>query len=238
MQTRKNEVIQTITTSEQLSSCIGKYTSKRVLKTWIEDFVDEDTSEVIPIERSEILFDSGVLIDNNNISEMLFYLQSGDVKEIVVSNQQRRAYEALAPGYYVVTVDLGKRKVKILLQCFSIPIACYIINDYVSLNFSGGYKISGIRQFNTGFDLNDLEKEGDDVELKYYQVTTIVTNEDGYEYEINAVVKTIDLDRAKALIEAKLSQHSETSITTKIEEAKVLKIDYVIEPEFIMAYKE
>ena len=31
---------------------LGKFIAKRVLKTWIEDFVDEDTGKVISIERN------------------------------------------------------------------------------------------------------------------------------------------------------------------------------------------
>ena len=43
----------------------------RVLNTWHEDFVDEDTGEVVSIERNEIVLDRDVIIDKDNILEIL-----------------------------------------------------------------------------------------------------------------------------------------------------------------------
>jgi DNA-directed RNA polymerase subunit beta len=36
---------------------IGRKLAARVLKTWMEDFVDEDTGEVVSIERNEVLLE-------------------------------------------------------------------------------------------------------------------------------------------------------------------------------------
>jgi DNA-directed RNA polymerase subunit beta len=41
------------------------------LNSWFEDFVDEDTGEVVSIERNEIVLDRDVIIDKENISEIL-----------------------------------------------------------------------------------------------------------------------------------------------------------------------
>ena len=40
-----------------LKKLVGRKLAARVLKTWIEDFVDEDTGEVVSIERNEVIFD-------------------------------------------------------------------------------------------------------------------------------------------------------------------------------------
>jgi DNA-directed RNA polymerase subunit beta len=40
-----------------LKKVLGRRLAARVLKTWIEDFVDEDTGEVVSIERNEVVFD-------------------------------------------------------------------------------------------------------------------------------------------------------------------------------------
>ncbi len=50
-----------------LKRIVGRKTAARVLKTWIEDFVDEDTGEVVSIERNEIIFDRDTIIDNEHI---------------------------------------------------------------------------------------------------------------------------------------------------------------------------
>ncbi|MGB2684037.1 MAG: DNA-directed RNA polymerase subunit beta, partial [Olleya sp.] len=43
----------------------------RVLNTWHEDFVDEDTGEVVSIERNEIILDRDTIIDKDNVEEIL-----------------------------------------------------------------------------------------------------------------------------------------------------------------------
>lgn len=52
---------------------LNKYIAKRVLKTWIEDFVDEDTGLVASIERNEVLFDRGTYIDQDVLAQIKFY---------------------------------------------------------------------------------------------------------------------------------------------------------------------
>ena len=50
---------------------VGRKLAARVLKTWIEDFVDEDTGEVVSIERNEIVIDRETIIENEHIEEIL-----------------------------------------------------------------------------------------------------------------------------------------------------------------------
>ncbi|MDD3686209.1 MAG: DNA-directed RNA polymerase subunit beta [Bacteroidales bacterium] len=46
---------------------VGRRLAARVLKTWIEDFVDEDTAEVVSIERNEVIIDRETIIENHHI---------------------------------------------------------------------------------------------------------------------------------------------------------------------------
>jgi len=46
-----------------LAKHIGKRLAARVLRTWVEDFVDEDTGEVVSIERNEIVMERDTLLD-------------------------------------------------------------------------------------------------------------------------------------------------------------------------------
>ena len=50
-----------------IKKLIGRKLAARVLKTWIEDFVDEDTGEVVSIERNEIIIDRETIIDKDHI---------------------------------------------------------------------------------------------------------------------------------------------------------------------------
>ena len=54
-----------------LKKTLGRKLAARVLKTWHEDFVDEDTGEVISIERNEIIIDRDTIIDKEHINEIL-----------------------------------------------------------------------------------------------------------------------------------------------------------------------
>ena len=54
-----------------LKKMIGRKLAARVLNTWHEDFVDEDTGEVVSIERNEIVLDRDTELDKDNIEEIL-----------------------------------------------------------------------------------------------------------------------------------------------------------------------
>ena len=50
-----------------LKKYVGRKLAARVLRTWIEDFGDEDTGEVVSIERTDVIIDRETVIDNNHI---------------------------------------------------------------------------------------------------------------------------------------------------------------------------
>ena len=54
-----------------LKKYYGRKLAARVLNTWHEDFVDEDTGEVVSIERNEIVLDRDTEIDKDNVEEII-----------------------------------------------------------------------------------------------------------------------------------------------------------------------
>ena len=54
-----------------LKKLVGRTLAARVLKSWIEDFVDEDTGEVVSIERNEVIIDRETVLENEHIEEIL-----------------------------------------------------------------------------------------------------------------------------------------------------------------------
>lgn len=54
-----------------LKKAIGQKLAARVLKSWNEDFVDEDTGEVVTIERNEIIIDRETVLENQHIDDIL-----------------------------------------------------------------------------------------------------------------------------------------------------------------------
>ncbi len=58
-------------TKTGLKKYLGRRIAARVLKTWHEDFVDEDTGEVVSIERNEIIIERDTILDKDHIDQIL-----------------------------------------------------------------------------------------------------------------------------------------------------------------------
>jgi DNA-directed RNA polymerase subunit beta len=54
-----------------LKKAIGQKLAARVLKTWVEDFVDEDTGEVVTIERNEVIIDRETVLEAHHVDEII-----------------------------------------------------------------------------------------------------------------------------------------------------------------------
>ncbi len=54
-----------------LKKVVGRKLAARVLKTWVEDFVDEDTGEVVSIERNDVVIDRETVLEEEHIQEIL-----------------------------------------------------------------------------------------------------------------------------------------------------------------------
>jgi len=68
-----------------LTKVVGQRLAARVLKSWIEDFVDEDTGEVVSIERNEVILDRETVIEKGQID---LIIDSG-VKSILVHKESQ-----------------------------------------------------------------------------------------------------------------------------------------------------
>jgi DNA-directed RNA polymerase subunit beta len=82
-----------------LKKVIGRRLAARVVRTWIEDFVDEDTGEVVSIERTEVIIDRETLLENQHIDEIV---DSG-VKTILLHRD-----ESTATDYSIIFNTLQK----------------------------------------------------------------------------------------------------------------------------------
>jgi len=66
-----------------LKKVLGRQLAARVLKTWHEDFVDEDTGEVVSIPRNEIILDRDTILEKDHIDEIV----DADVKTILLHKE-------------------------------------------------------------------------------------------------------------------------------------------------------
>ena len=66
-----------------LKRVLGRKLAARVLKTWVEDFVDEDTGEVVSIERNEVILERDTILESDHVDQII---ESG-VKSIILTNE-------------------------------------------------------------------------------------------------------------------------------------------------------
>ncbi len=57
--------------AKALKDCVGRKLAARVLRTWTEDFVDEDTGEVVSIDRNEVLLERDSIIEEEDIETII-----------------------------------------------------------------------------------------------------------------------------------------------------------------------
>jgi len=67
-----------------LKKVLGRKLAARVLNTWFEDFVDEDTGEVVSIERNEIVLDRDTILEKEHIDEII----EANVKTILIHKEE------------------------------------------------------------------------------------------------------------------------------------------------------
>lgn len=58
-------------TKTGLGKVVGRKLAARVLKAWVEDFVDEDTGEVVTIERNEVILDRETILEKSHIEDIV-----------------------------------------------------------------------------------------------------------------------------------------------------------------------
>lgn len=269
IETRKDEVRYRTSDRRRM---IGKFLTGKVCKKWVEDFADQDTGEIISVERTEILFEGGRYIDEDLAQSIYFYIQCGDIEDVEVSNQRRIAQPekvyTLRP--YTATAVIGGKRRKFILQAQSVTSAVEVVTDYIELNFTSLFVVDSVKAMPGCIILNDRfrraveevedgneageetpdgeEDRDDTIEA---DVTAVRTEEDEDEprpMSYDFIVKTRDVDTAKAVITAWLN----TSLKKRAEEegreprtfevsltaASPFSCNAIIPYAFCAAYKE
>ena len=70
--------------AEALKANEGRKLAAKVLKTWNEDFVDEDTGEVIPIERTTTVMERGEILNEDTIQQLI----DSEVKTVLLQKDE------------------------------------------------------------------------------------------------------------------------------------------------------
>ncbi len=76
-----------------LKKCVGRKLAARVLKKWVEDFVDEDTGEVVSIDRNEIIMERETVLEDEHIDMII----DAGVKSVILTKE-----DAVNSGDYTI----------------------------------------------------------------------------------------------------------------------------------------
>jgi len=82
-----------------LKKMVGRRLAARVLKTWVEDFGDEDTGEVVSIERNEVILERETILEDQHIDTIV----DAGVKSVIFHRD-----EASANDYAIIYNTLQK----------------------------------------------------------------------------------------------------------------------------------
>ena len=156
--TRKSEVRFSSLSPKDL---IGNYLVKSLRRKWLEDVFDNETQDVVTIERSEIIMEKGVLLNADNIARVMFHIQSGDITEpIEVSNQSRMASETSYYKHpYFCKVEINGETWKLLLEAKGVQQTIDIVKDYLELNSDGRFAIREVKAYDSAVILTDRLKQ-------------------------------------------------------------------------------
>jgi len=132
---------------------LGKYMPKHAVKTWTEDFRDEDTGEVVSIERNQIVVERGEITDDK-LQQLMFALQTGDIKDVEVCDENIQPITVQTANYLIpYSLELEywggvNEIVKDHYVCYaqSIPQAIRIATEFGQMyrGFSGDVKVNRV----------------------------------------------------------------------------------------------
>lgn len=267
--TRKDAVV---FESSEPAEMVGFYLAEPLQKTWQEDFIDSDTGEVVSINRCELIMRRGEYISQEQAESIRFYIQSGDITTpIKLTNQRRQAeeYNTASLKPYKVSATINSKRHKFILEAQTVELAMEVARDWIELNYKGDFTITGANILSNVILLNsNMERfndkgeteeiigtgEADGETTRYYMaeaevIVSYFGEEDTDEHKFTFIVKTLDVDTAKAAatawITAKVRKNNNeipdgreiSSVKTSLTAAKPFSCAALINRAFCEAYK-
>lgn len=144
----------------------GKWLDEDMVKTWTEDFIDDDTKQIISIERKELIKEKGTQLIGDEMSSVLFYLQCGDVDDVCVCSEQVHVYR-FNPVFrymYEIIISTTTGRYLYLLHANTVENAIVVLENWLAFysDFDDGigYSVVSIKRVN--FVSNEVDPFADD----------------------------------------------------------------------------
>lgn len=99
----------------------------------MEKFTDEDTGELVSIDRSEILFERGSYIDEDMFAKIMFHIQAGDIKTVKVCDSKpvnKRSDNSIRRYLVTLTCSFGGSCTAYVTHCKTPEDAAQLVSDY------------------------------------------------------------------------------------------------------------
>lgn len=236
------------------ATCIGKTLLKPILKTWTEDFVDEETGEVVQIERNEELVSAGTLITLDTITQIRFFMSEGSCGSVMVGEQCRRGsfYKENCRRTYLYTLNNNDSKVTLYLAAADDEMAVQIGHDFAELVCNGSCWFDSLKRTNLIFVplpeyAPEEDNEGEPIVRQFFQVVVSVKFANNpkpvqaryltYAKNADEASETIRVFRKG--IRSKTEQEEETSIEAeKILKVSPIEVTYIVPELFFQQYAE
>jgi DNA-directed RNA polymerase subunit beta len=185
-----------------LKKVVGRRLAARVLKSWVEDFVDEDTGEVVSIERNEVIIDRETVLEEEHIDDIL---DSG-VKTVLLHKDDQRQQD-FAIIYNTLQKDPCNSEKEAVLHIYrqlrnaeppdeatarDVIDKLFFSDKRYDLGEVGRYRINKKLGLNVDSDIRVLTKE-DIIEIIRYliQLVNSKTDVDDIDHLSNRRVRTV-----------------------------------------------
>jgi len=184
-----------------LHANIGRRLAARVLRTWVEDFVDEDTGEVVSLERNEIVLERDTVLDEDNIATILEL----DSKSVFIQKEEVSGDYAII--YNTLNKDTSNSEIEAVQHIYrqlrgadapddetarGIIDKLFFSDKRYDLGEVGRYKINRKLGLNYPIDKKVLTKEDIIAIIKYLVLLTNAKSEiDDIDHLSNRRVRTV-----------------------------------------------
>ncbi len=185
-----------------LKKIVGRRLAARVLKSWVEDFVDEDTGEVVSIERNEIIIDRETVIDNDHIDLIVdsgsksILLHKADINSsdfgIIYNTLQKDPCNSEKEAVLHIYRQLRNSEPPDEATARDVIDKLFFSDKRYDLGDVGRYRINKKLNLNTEMDMKVLTKE-DIIEIIKYLIELInsKTDVDDIDHLSNRRVRTV-----------------------------------------------
>ena len=185
-----------------LKKAIGRKLAARVLKTWIEDFVDEDTGEVVSIERNDVIIDRETVLDESHINEILesgvstILLHKDDVTSsdysIIFNTLQKDPTNSEKEAVQFIYRQLRNAEPPDDASAREVITNLFFSDKRYDLGEVGRYRINKKLDLSTSMDVKVLTKEDIIAIIKYLiELINSKTDVDDIDHLSNRRVRTV-----------------------------------------------